>query len=97
MKLQEARIEVKKIVKSEPGTRNAGAYDRMPGMMKGAGAVWGIFKDGKLFAQIKQSAGSGLKFWQIYNFNTRRLIGPMFDTRKQAAAWALKNKKWDVK
>ena len=93
MKLQEARIEVKKTDKAYPGS----AYDRMPGQMAPAAASYGVFKDGKLVGRILQDR-TGAKFWHIYS-NTKppRPLGGLFDTRKQATAWALKNKKWDIK
>ena len=92
MRLQEARIEVKKTDKAHPGA----VYDKMPGQMARDTAGWGVFKDGKLVGRILQGR-AGAKFWHIYtNTNPPRPLGGLFDTRKQATAWALKNKKWST-
>ena len=59
--------------------------------------VYGVFKDGKLVGRILQDR-TGAKFWHIYtNTKPPRPLGGLFDTRKQATSWALKNKKWDIK
>ena len=92
MRLQEARIEVKKTDKAYLGS----AYDKMPGQMSPGAAGWGVFKDGKIVGRILQGR-TGAKFWHIYtNTKPPRPLGGLFDTRKQATAWALKNKKWST-
>ena len=83
-------VEIKKTDKAHSGA----AYDRMPGMMAPGAASWGVFKDGELVGRILQDR-TGAKFWHVYsNTNPPRSIGGLFDSRKHATAWALKNKKW---
>jgi len=84
MKLNEARIEIKKTDKGFIGgvvgtTRRGKVYSP---------AGWGVFKDGKQIASIlKYGAG-----WNVYDLNSRPLAF-LLKSRKEATEWA-KNHKW---